>query len=345
MGGEVGNPIGALPVRGNEVNEPGGAASSFASRGSNSSRARRSVVFVSLLLIGTACAKAAPAGSPSPSSSPLSLPALKLAVLEAVGGHLAYCDPDLYPVAHGTRLQNAQARFPTIKADRLVFDAILRHEHLSAGQQFTPDELIEINDDYKQMQAIDLKPAGDGYAFDLLVPQQGSDVGTSRVSGTVSRAGVVTISHRAIGQKPNCPICLAGGVRIATPLGDIPVQDLRVGMPVWTTDLRGRRIAGVVLRTGHMQAPFGHEVVRLTLADGRAVIASPGHPTADGRTIGDLMPGDRYDGGLVAGAILIGYSGITWDLLPSGPTGTYFADGVLLGSTLWPERASFNQTR
>ncbi|MDF1566010.1 MAG: hypothetical protein P1V51_23450 [Deltaproteobacteria bacterium] len=26
----------------------------------------------------------------------------------------------------------------------------------------------------------------------------------------------------------------------------------------------------------------------------------------------------------------------TWDLLPAGPTGAYFADGVLVGSTLAP---------
>ena len=32
---------------------------------------------------------------------------------------------------------------------------------------------------------------------------------------------------------------------------------------------------------------------------------------------------------------LIPYAGgFTFDLLPSGPTGTYFANGVLLGSTL-----------
>jgi hypothetical protein len=31
---------------------------------------------------------------------------------------------------------------------------------------------------------------------------------------------------------------------------------------------------------------------------------------------------------------LVPYTSATYDLLPSGPTGTYFADGVLLGSTL-----------
>jgi hypothetical protein len=154
-----------------------------------------------------------------------------------------------------------------------------------------------------------------------------------RLSGTVSLSGSVSIERSEAEIPPYCPICLAAGVSIATPNGEILVEDLRVGMRVWTTDLRGRPIAGVVLETGHMEAPLGHEVVHLSLADGRTVVASPGHPTADGRTVGDLQPGDRYDGSVVATATLVPYVGATWDLLPSGP-GTYFANGVLLGSTL-----------
>ena len=108
-----------------------------------------------------------------------------------------------------------------------------------------------------------------------------------------------------------------------------------MGMPVWTTDRSGWRVAAVVLEVGRMQAGIGHEVVRLTLADGRTVTASPGHPTGDGRTIGQLRPGDVLDHTGVVSADLILYVGsATYDLLPSGPTGTYFANGVLLGSTL-----------
>lgn len=264
----------------------------------------------------------------------MSLPALKLAVLDAAGGRLAYCDPDEYPVPHGSALQNARERFATIKADTPAFEAILRHENLSAAQRFTAEQLISISDDYKQMQAIELAPAGDGYRFIVLTPQGGSNVGAMLLTGTVSRSGSVSIERRELEGWPNCPICLAAGVRIATPNGEVRVQDLRVGMPVWTSALRGRRVAGVVLETGHMEVPVGHEVVRLALADGRVVTASQGHPTADGRELGDLEAGDRYDDSVVVTATLIPYTGATWDLLPSGPSGTYFANGVSLGSTL-----------
>jgi hypothetical protein len=287
-----------------------------------------------LLLVAAGCAKVTEPGGSSPTGRTKTVQALKLDVLSAVGRHLTYCDPDEFPVAHGTPLENARARLPMIRADRPAFVAILAHEGFSGTARFTPDQLITINRDYKQMQAIDLTPAGEGYTFGVLVPQSGSDVGTWRLSGTMNRSGSVTIARRQVARLPICPICLVAGVRIATPEGQIPVQDIRIGMRVWTTDRHGGIISSVALETGHMEAPLGHEVVRLTLANGRTVVASPGHPTADGRVVGDLDPGDEYEGTIVARVALLPYAGETWDLLPSGPTGNYFANGILLGSTL-----------
>jgi hypothetical protein len=288
------------------------------------------VIPLALMFAAAACAR-----SSAPAGVPRSIPALKLAVLSAVGGRLAYCDPDQYPIPVGDPVESARARLEAIKKDRAAFVAILQQERLTPDQRFTDEQLIAISDDYKHMQAIRLEPAGDGFRFRVLAPKSGSQTGTEQVSGTISRSGEVKIERRAPGRAPTCPICLAAGVRIATPLGDVPVQDVTVGMPVWTTDLRGRRILGVVLQAGRAPAPVGHRVVRLTLADGRSVVASPGHPTGDGRKIGELAPGDRLDGSRVASAVLVAYpGGMIYDLLPSGPTGTYFADGVLLRSTL-----------
>jgi hypothetical protein len=296
---------------------------------------RGPLIPIALVVVAASCA-----GSAAPSRAPKSLPALKLAVLAAVGGPLDYCDPDQYPIPRGSPIENAQARLEVIKKDRAAFAAILEHEHLSPNQRFTPDQVIAISEDYKQMQRIELRPAGGGYRFSVLVRKPTSPSGNQQVSGTVAPDGTVKIERRTAGREPMCPICLAAGVRIATPLGGIPVQDVTVGMSVWTTDTKGRRIPAVVLETGRMEAPLGHHVAEVTLADGRKVLASPGHPTADGQPIGELRPGDRFDGSRVVAIGLVDYAGgRTFDLLPSGPTGTYFANGVLLGSSL-SERAS-----
>jgi hypothetical protein len=128
---------------------------------------------------------------------------------------------------------------------------------------------------------------------------------------------------------------------VDTPSGPIPVQAIRVGMLIWSADVRGDRIRAIVLRTGRSVASIGHEMVVLTLADGRTIQASPGHPTFDGGRVGEARRGDRLDGSEVLSSRLVAYRGaFTYDLLASGPTGAYFADGVLLGSTLAPARAA-----
>jgi hypothetical protein len=129
-------------------------------------------------------------------------------------------------------------------------------------------------------------------------------------------------------------ICLAAADRIDTPTGPVPVSQLRVGMIVWTLDAASHRVGAPVLQVRHRAAPPGHEVLRLALADGRSVEASPGHPTADGRLLGDLRQGDLLDGSAVTAVQRVSYVGDTWDLLPAGATGFYWADRVLLGSTL-----------
>ena len=81
--------------------------------------------------------------------------------------------------------------------------------------------------------------------------------------------------------------------------------------------------------------PFGHDALRLDLADGRSVSGSAAHPTADGRRLGELAAGSPLDGSSVVAVSRIHLDdGGTYDLLPAGPTGDYWADGVLLGSTM-----------
>jgi len=96
----------------------------------------------------------------------------------------------------------------------------------------------------------------------------------------------------------------------------------------------------MVLQTGSMPVPAGHQMVDLKLADGREVQASPGHPTTDGRLFGQLRAGDAVAGTTVTAAKLQPYYGSeTFDILPSGETGFYIADGVPVASTLDPANA------
>ena len=133
------------------------------------------------------------------------------------------------------------------------------------------------------------------------------------------------------------PVCLSFGAMISTPLGNIPVFALKPGMPVYTIDADGARTAMPLELVSKASVPSTHTICRLVLDDGREVRVSAGHPTADNRKIGDLVPGDILDGAVVVSADRVPYTaGFTYDLLPSGDTGYYWADGVLMGSTLSP---------
>lgn len=147
-------------------------------------------------------------------------------------------------------------------------------------------------------------------------------------------AGQVTEVHLLLIRQISGGICLASSDRIATPAGSVLVTELHPGMLAWTLDASGRRVAAPILVVTHVPAPAGHHVLRMVLADGRYVEASAGHPTSTGRTVGSLRPGDLLDGSPVIALDSIPYAGDTWDLLPAGPTGVYWANDVLLASTL-----------
>lgn len=132
-----------------------------------------------------------------------------------------------------------------------------------------------------------------------------------------------------------CPICLSKNTLIDTPSGAVPVQQLKGGMAIWTANEFGERVPAVVINTTETPVPPTHQVVHLVLTDGRNVFASPEHPTADGRIMGNLVPGDIYDGARIETANRMSYKeNATYDVLPSGKTGFYWANGILLGSTL-----------
>ncbi len=105
-------------------------------------------------------------------------------------------------------------------------------------------------------------------------------------------------------------------------------------MPVWTAAAAGTRHPATVLETISRLVPPDFLIVHLTLDDGRTLFVSPNHPTTDGRTVGELTPGDVLDRAHVMSVTAVPYDRPTYDILPSGETGTYWANGILLKSTL-----------
>jgi hypothetical protein len=108
-------------------------------------------------------------------------------------------------------------------------------------------------------------------------------------------------------------------------------------MTVWSLDRSGKRIASMITKTAATPVPLPFRAVRIELNDGRSVTASPGHPTAEGRAIVDYQVGDRLDGAQVVKTEFINYeSAMTFDFLPDSTTGLYWADKIILESTLKP---------
>jgi len=264
---------------------------------------------------------------------------LRLALIDRFGPRW-YCDPDLYPVGRGDEQSNAIAAFPQMQTEADVFAAVVERLGLTGTTSFSDAQKLSIYDLWKVAVSIPLDPTGNGtYHFEYLAqPIAGASQGT-RTVGTISGTGEIEIGTQGPAGEPNCPICLARGTLIDTPLGPVAVDRLRLGDPVWTLDADGRRVAGTVIALGSTRAPADHHVVRLRLADGRAVTASPGHPLADGRHVGEIRVGDLVDGSRVVSADLEPYAdGATFDLVASGPTGEYFAGGIPLASTLLERR-------
>lgn len=128
--------------------------------------------------------------------------------------------------------------------------------------------------------------------------------------------------------------CAAPDTPIATPTGDRAIASLRPGDLVYS-EHRGQIVAVPVLQISKLPAPR-HQVMRTELASGVVLSISPGHPTADGRSFADLEVGDLLGGVAVRDARIVPYAhAFTHDILPDSDTGTYYAGGAQIGSTLF----------
>lgn len=150
-----------------------------------------------------------------------------------------------------------------------------------------------------------------------------------------NQSGPTATFLKKIDTTKTCPVCLPGNAMIDTPNGQVSVKNLTEGMLVWTGEADGTRVPAPVLKTTKVSVSNAHIMVSLELEDGRVLTVSPGHPTADGKKIGNLTAGDMLNGSKIKSTKVVSYSGgFTYDILPAGATGTYWADGILIGSTL-----------
>lgn len=299
------------------------------------------LVVLALVLAGCGGAASPTPGPtiiPGPTGGPtLNAGELRLLLIARLGERW-YCDPDEYPVAHGTELERAIERWAELQAEGELFHAVAAQLQIDVAGPLTDVERVAVYHLWKVASSIPLDPVGNGrYRFDYTVKPGADGASGTRTAGLIDDQGTMTIEQQAPAEEPICPICLARGTLIDTPDGPIAVEDLALGDPIWTIDGGGRRVLGAVIARGSTVAPADHQVIRLTLADGRTVTASPGHPLADGRGFGELRLGDVVDGSAITALERLPYSGgETFDLVASGATGGYYVDGIPLGTTLLP---------
>ena len=297
-------------------------------------RVKKVLLFTIMLVILLSGCKSSPSTSTTTSTTPpaiYSLYELEYRIF-AEYQNVFWCDPDFYPIAReGQEEQNAMTQFPAIKSNQAEFSVILAQLNLPDKSDYNDSEKLLIYREHKKLtDAVQMTAADGGYNFDMRV---GGGQGWT-VQGTIKTSGEIQETSREASFN-TCPICLVKGTLIDTPQGQIPVEQLIKGMVVWTTDDAGNRIAKEIVATASTIVPASFQVIRIELGDGRTVTASPGHPTTENRTLADYIVGDELDGARIVAVEYIMYGGgMTYDILPAGTTGFYWANGILLGSTL-----------
>lgn len=267
----------------------------------------------------------APESQPPIRVEKITAPELRYRLLEEFGRRqLCLCAP----VCRGDETERELEAFNEIPKDANTFRVISEHLGFVGRNQFTDAEKLAVYREYEHLRTVDLELLVEKYKFITVANK-------FRTQGLIDVHGLITILVRKPEPASRCPICLAGSTRIDTPTGAVPVKELKVGMLVWTLDSKGRKLAAPILRTSAVPVPSGHRMVHLLMNDGRELWASPGHPAVDGRTVIQLSQNASYDGSVVSSSEVVPYGETsTYDLLPAGSTGFYWANGIPLASTL-----------
>lgn len=129
--------------------------------------------------------------------------------------------------------------------------------------------------------------------------------------------------------------CLPGSTLIDTPQGQKLITEIQVGDSVWTADELGMRQQAIVIKTNKQPVPSTHQMLHIAFEDGRTLTASPNHPTFNYQLLDSLVVSEGYNNSFITKLEKLDYiEEFTYDILASGSTGNYWAEKVLIGSTL-----------
>ena len=284
-----------------------------------------------VLLLATGCGSAASPDDPrSTADASRTVWELRYLLLDHYPA-FAYCDPDYYPVARRDEQSAADQWWGGVDRQSPEMRAILAHHGLR--EPLTDEQRLAAYRDHKKLNVIVMTAFPGGYQYELSISASGGEPDQT-VAGQVTAAGDVREGSR-LRRPGGCPICLEADARIATPGGDVPVDRVQPGDVVWTLDAAGRRTAAAVERVVSRPTPGPHLMLHLSLSDGRVLVAAGAHPAADGEYLRQLRIGQRYDGAVVVSIVWVtSTASATFDILPAGATGAYWANGILIGSTL-----------
>lgn len=259
---------------------------------------------------------------------PRSVADLKFSVIDTVGEPLVCTG-----WGNANPRSNPYGDYPRIVSDAPTYAAIIRRERL-APIPLTNDQIVAVYWDWLKLNAVRLSWDGNAYDFAMFPESIKPEALRYEMVGKVDVLGHV-YDVRQSSAMGACPICLAAGSLISTPSGPIPVSKIVIGMHVWSASADGQPMDALVLETTSRLAAPGSQLIHVVLADGRHITASGPHEIADGRPLGSLRVGDEIQGVAIMQLDAVDDSfGFTYDLLPSGATGEYWADGILMRTTL-----------
>jgi len=278
--------------------------------------------------------------------SPVSIYDLAGSQVSGDGGTTLYTIVSDVPLVKVLLSKTAYQGYWSLKVSQPILDTLptlasvpdQRTEIATVGDQVATFKILRIDPSTVTGNRSTLYPLG--YCCTTMTISVGDDVGIS-CEGLVEKVARIDFLDQKVWfsvqivPHDGCPICLSGDTVIDSPVGLLSVRGLAVGMTVWTMNQEGERVSAPIIRVSKTPVPATHMMVHLMLRDGRELYASPGHPTTDGRQLGQLKVGDLLDGSVVIVAQLVPYNqSYTYDLLPRSDTGFYWANGILIASTL-----------